>query len=495
MPSSCPTPDILFFFSDQHHGLYSGYAGHPLVQTPNLDRIAAAGTACETVYTACPLCVPARGAMLTGQLPSRTGVFGNSDMVPSDQGTFLHGIAAQGYETVFCGRMHFKGADQRHGFTKRIAPDITHMHVGGLEGGETFGASFGMGGCADLAGAGTSPVLEYDRTVIAAALDYLQQDHDKPQCIVVGTYGPHFPYIAPPELFEMYRGHTDTPASWNPEGHDPNPIVDGKRQRTRKSPLADEPTPVTEEILHAIRAAYFGMITEQDRHVGAVRDAWRTHLDRSGRPGLFVYSSDHGDTCGEHGVFGKQTFYEGSVRIPLLFEGTGVQEGKRIATPVSILDIGPTLCDFAQTVPPPSQDGTSLAESLRNSEAQPSARPVISEWVQNHQQQAVAARMIRQGKWKLMHYAHPEITDQLFDIESDPDELHDCAPEQPDIHQTLLRQLQSDWNPDQTAVWFEEKRKHQGYITRWSRQVQPEEPESEVWKIPELSKQQPELLL
>jgi choline-sulfatase len=104
-------PDILFFFSDQHHGLYSGYAGHPVVNTPNLDRLVEEGTAFDMAYTSCPLCVPARSSMLTGQYPSKNGVFNNAHILRSDQAPFIHSLVAEGYETVLCGRMHFMGAD------------------------------------------------------------------------------------------------------------------------------------------------------------------------------------------------------------------------------------------------------------------------------------------------------------------------------------------------------------------------------------------------
>lgn len=492
MPSAQSQPDLLFFFSDQHHGLYSGYAGHAIVQTPNLDRIAANGTACETAYTPCPLCVPARGALLTGQLPSHTGVFNNNCIIPSDQSTFLHTIAAQGYETVFCGRMHFKGPDQRHGFTKRIAPDITTMWNSGLDGGSFYGGAFGMGGCANFAAAGTSPVLDYDRLVVGAALDYLHQDHDKPQCIVVGTYGPHFPYVAPPSFFDLYHGRTDTPASWEPEGVDPNPMVDAKRQRTRTSPVTGETTPLTEEDLHARRAAYFGMITEQDRHVGAVRDAWQDYLQRNGREGVFVYSSDHGDTCGEHGIFGKQTFYEGSVRIPMLFEGAGIQAGKRLSAPASLLDIGPTLCDLVGAQPPPAQDGVSLLNALTDQHDEPADRAILSEWTQGYEGQTVAARMVRRGHWKLMHYAHPNMPDQLFDLETDPDELHNRADECPDILQDLRAHIDENWDAERVAAWADEKRRHATLLRRWTEATHPPSPETEIWRIPEPSKQPPE---
>ena len=117
--------DILLFISDQHSWLQQGYAGDPVIRTPNLDRIASEGTAMQNASTPYPVCVPARMAMLTGQLASRCGVMSNMAALDSNRATFAHCLNTAGYETVLCGRMHFVGPDQRHGFSKRIAGDIT----------------------------------------------------------------------------------------------------------------------------------------------------------------------------------------------------------------------------------------------------------------------------------------------------------------------------------------------------------------------------------
>ena len=111
--------DVLFFMSDQHTPYYSGFEGHN-VDTPVMDQLCAEGTRFAQAYSTCPLCVPARLAMLSGLRPAKTGIFTLDDALPDLTPTFLHCLVAQGYETVLVGRMHFLGRDQRHGFTKRI---------------------------------------------------------------------------------------------------------------------------------------------------------------------------------------------------------------------------------------------------------------------------------------------------------------------------------------------------------------------------------------
>jgi len=236
------------------------------------------------------------------------------------------------------------------------------------------------------------------------------------------------------------------------------------------------------------------MITEQDRHVGTIRGGWLAYLESTGREGVFVYSSDHGDTCGEHGVFGKQTFYEGSVRIPLLIEGAGLPAGQRLRDPVSILDIGPTLCELTGAVPPPCQDGVSLVSALRGS-SELAERFVLGEWVQHFRGQTVPARMIRAEQWKLIHYRHDDIPDQLFDLETDPDELVNRASDRPDVLRRLGDLLESDWAPGRVAGRFAEKAQHAELLNRSYQGVCPPEPETEKWRMPASSTRPPEVMI
>ena len=192
--------DILVFCSDQHSAGAAGFMGDPLCQTPELDRIAASGMVFDNAYTACPLCVPARAALMTARMPSRLGVFDNQGDYRSSEVTFAHLHALAGYQSVLIGRMHFVGMDFRHGFTRRLGKDFTGSYWGYSAVCRPDLREYAKGlrqqGCLELIGSGDTPVREYDRQVTAAALDYLSRDHDRPQLIVVGTYGPHFPYIA-----------------------------------------------------------------------------------------------------------------------------------------------------------------------------------------------------------------------------------------------------------------------------------------------------------
>ncbi|MFP4176862.1 MAG: sulfatase-like hydrolase/transferase [Candidatus Brocadiia bacterium] len=488
-------PDILFFFSDQHHAGYSGFSGNDTVETPALDRLAGDGTVFRSAYTSCPLCVPARSSMLSGQLPANTGIYTNGGRLRSDQATFLHSLGAEGYETVLCGRMHFKGPDQRHGFTRRITGDVTQMENGIDDGWSTelgpyAGGPLGMGGCVDILGGGNSPVLEYDRAVIRAALDYLEKEHDKPQCLVVGTYGPHFPYVAPPRLYQRYMDQVDVPGSWYDEGDCRHPLTEQKKQRIRTPRDSGEEVDVTPDDVRAARAAYFGMITQLDRQIGQVREAWEDYLNRNEREGLFIYSSDHGDTCGEHGVFGKQTFFEGSAGIPLIFEGSGVKPGQDIDSPASIMDIGPTLCELVGATAPPAQDGRSLAACLRGKE-EDRDRYVLSEFMESRDGRLAPGRMIRHRNWKYITYAHEAHDGLLFDLDHDPEEVNDLSATRPEVVAQLHEWATENWRPEQLAEKFTERQRHQSLIAQAP--TNPLIPQNERLRVPESARRLPEI--
>ena len=452
--------DILVFLSDQHSGLCTGYAGDKIVRTPNLDRIAGEGTAFESAYTSCPLCVPARNSMLSGQLPSVTGIFENAGSIPSYQATFLHSLGAQGYETVLCGRMHFDGPDQRHGFTKRIFGDITPLYGGDdstFRDNKQFGPTLRDYGCLEIIGGGNSPTLEYDRHVIAAALDYLKEEHKRPQCVVVGTYAPHYPYVAPPELYRYYLDKVEYPRTLSRGVDYDTPVYDGRLKDT------------SEETVRRVRAAYWGMVEFSDRNVGRVYEAWEAYLARSQREGVFVYLSDHGDQAGERGFYGKNTFFESAAHIPMIFSGSGVKPGARIRSAASIMDLGPTLCELAGAVPPPDPNGKSLAVQLADG-SDDTGRYVVSELMHRTENGMQAfGRMVTDGTWKYSSFYGYEKDDLLFNLKDDPDELHNLRDTNPEKAEELRGRAVSGWDPEALLKRQKTMAEHRKILFGWVR--------------------------
>ncbi len=396
--------------------------------------------------TPCPLCVPARAAMITGLLPSNNHVLFNFNSIHSDQATFLHSLTVHGYETVLCGRMHFVGPDQRHGYARRIAGDRTPVFHNGVKksdtGKPTKVTGFDENGSVRYIGGGDSPVLAYDRYVVEHALDYLKEDHEKPQFITVGTYGPHFPYVAPKELYDYYYDKvsledvTDTLP-----GH---PALDGKLQET-------DP-----EVARAARAAYYGLVEQQDRHIGQVYDAFQEYLKRTGREGVFLYVSDHGDMNGTRGYYGKQVFYDASARIPFLLAGAAMPRAMRSDTPARPLYVGApvrglTVADILEG------DGQNLAPLITGAE-EPKKRLVVSElysYLPNGD--SCLGRMVTDGRWKYLTYSGYPDDDVLYDMEQDPQEtfnvIHNYPEKAKELH-TALEPLKTYEEVAKQDAWF-----------------------------------------
>ncbi len=462
-------PDILVFMTDQHNARIAEHAGDPYVRTPNMARLAEEGTTFDAAYTSCPLSVPARCSMMSGQLPSRTGIVTNNGSLASDHATMAHALAIAGYETVLCGRMHFKGPDQFHGFTRRLVGDFTPCYDGRYGAARAdLGPYVGTpaGDFTKHFGGGTSPVLEYDRAVIAAALDYLAQPRDKPVFLVVSTYGPHHTFVAPPELYRKYQQILPPPDSDGHEHVDLHPALHGKTKDLEADVVRD------------LRAAYYGMVENIDMQFGRVREAWDEFMQRRGRDSICCYLSDHGEAAGEKGLWGKSTFHEESARIPLIFSGTSIEAARRIAAPVSIMDLAPTLCELTGAPEMPRQDGRSLLPAVRGGE--PDAdRAVVSELLAGNS----PARMVRRHQWKYVHYHGRDDADQLFDLNADPNEYHNRRGDHPDIAAKLKAILLEAWDPQAILRDQERRREHLRLISAWGATVDVEEPYR--WPIPE----------
>ncbi len=457
--------DILLYMSDQHSYRLQSNAGDRVVRTPMMDYLVKNGAVMTAAQTACPLCVPARAAMISGQLPSNNGVLFNFNSISSDKATFLHSLSASGYETVLCGRMHFVGPDQRHGYERRIAGDRTpvfHNNPPPRPGEERY-IGFDENSSVYCIGAGNSPVLEYDKYVTQRALEYLSQDHDRPQFLTVGVYGPHFPYVASRELYDYYMDKVPLDGASDP-GFE-HPALAGKMRET-------DP-----QVVRAARAAYYALTETVDRNMSAVYEAFQAYLKRTGHEGVFIYVSDHGDMNGDRGYFGKQVFYDPSVHIPFIIQGDGIPAGVRVDSPVSLLDVGPTVCDLAGAEIIPG-DGRSILPQIMGEDA--SDRMVVSEQYTYLASGGTSlGRMVRWRQWKFITYSGFEGEDMLFDLASDPGERKNVITDHPDIAERLRAETEKYRTYDQVM-------EHERWVVKQLRVLMkcPFEDEKEHWQCP-----------
>jgi len=409
------SPNVLLILSDQHAPSALGCAGHPYVRTPHLDALAARGVRFADTSCGNPLCVPSRMTFLTCRDSSAIGVWTNSCQLSSNQATFVHHLTAAGYETILCGRMHFDGPDQRHGYERRILGDVhpklehipmmtTGQHADGVR----------------PAGPGRTAYMAYDEAVFATARDFLEQwdddPGDRPFFLTVGGVLPHCPFICPKPLFDEYFPITEAPALQPGYLDTLHPYM----RQWRETRAVDS---LTELEVRTARAAYYGLVTWLDERIGELLGTLAA--TRFGRETIVIYASDHGEMAGHHRLWWKSSFYQDSVGVPMIWSlpdrfGTDQVCGRV----TSLLDIGPTLVDLAGGEPMPHVRGRSLRGFLEQGDVPDWDNTAYAEY--GGLQGDLPGRMVRRGPWKLNQY-HGYEQPQLFHLADDPGEWQDLG--------------------------------------------------------------------
>ena len=409
--------NFLFILSDQHHRLFSGAYGHPLVHTPHLDALAARGTRFQNAYTNCPICVPERASLATGRYVHQIGFWDNGHPYDGSVPSWHHRLRAQGYACESIGKLHFKGQGTDHGFSREVEPlhvvDGSGDVLGCIRDNPPFRDKVGELG---RAGGGDSTYLQYDARCTEHALRWLAEhrDDDKPWAVFLNFVCPHPPYIAPPELYARYdQRDISLPPQWTPETWPTHPVIDYFRQFFSMEDGHDE------ETVRRVTAAYMGTTTYLDQQVGAVLNALET-LGLSDDTRV-VYSSDHGECLGARGLFGKFTLYDEAAAVPLIIAGPDVPTGKVVETPVSLVDLFPTALECVGAEGQEDDlPGRSLWQTANEGDAE---RTVLSEYHALGAQHACF--MLRRRRYKYIYYvgAPP----QLFDMWEDPNEVDDLS--------------------------------------------------------------------
>ncbi|MCY3879479.1 MAG: sulfatase-like hydrolase/transferase [Rhodobacteraceae bacterium] len=415
------TSNLLVIMSDEHQARAMGCAGHPFVKTPNLDALAARGTRFSNAYTPCPICVPARASFATGLYPHQTRLWDNA--MPYD-GTIRgwgHALQEKGVPVESIGKLHYRAVEDPAGFDIEHIPMMVAGGVGMVwasirrEEERIAGPRRMLG---DYIGPGDSKYTDYDRAVVKRTGEWIagHADSDQPWCLYVGLVAPHFPLVVPEEFYDLYPSGMLPDVKLHPgNGHPRHPWVEKQNKFMDSEALFSDPA----ERLRAM-SAYYGLCTWLDHNVGQIQEA----LEAAGLKDstTVVYTSDHGDNVGARGLWGKSNMYEESAAIPLILSGPDVPQGI-CETPVSLLDLSATIAKHFGAGIQSAKGVTDLYSIL----AQPGndERIVFSEY---HAAGAVSgAFMLRKGQWKLIHYIG--FPDELFDLEGDPEELVNRAPD------------------------------------------------------------------
>lgn len=415
--------NLLLLCADQHSRHILGCYGNPVVRTPHLDALAARGTRFANAYTPSPIYVPARVCLATGRYAHALECWDNSSPYDGTAApSWGHRLTAQGHHVTTIGKLHYADADigfpdQRlamhsrrgagYGILREKMPVLTHTR--------DFVAS---------AGPGEAEYSRYDRAVGAEAVRWLREEGrrraatGRPWALFVSFVYPHFPLVVPEAYWELYPPESvPLPARWSPEEWARHPVLTWMRW------VQGLDTPLDERTVRRALAAYYGMVTHVDEQVGLVLAA----LHDSGQESQtrVVYTSDHGDMMGEHGLWFKSVMYDGAAGVPLLLAGPDVPLGRVCQTNVSLVDVFPTVLESVGAAPA-SGDAALPGRSLIRLAREPDAeRTVFSEYHDIYS--PTASFMVRRGRNKYVHYVGE--VPQLFDLEADPGECHDLAQE------------------------------------------------------------------
>jgi len=407
-------PNILIVMVDQLSGVLFPDGPADFLHVPNLRKLAERSTRFSNAYTASPLCSPARASFMSGQLPRRTRVYDNAAEFASDIPTYAHHLRRAGYQTCLSGKMHFVGPDQLHGFEERLTTDIYPADFGWTpdyrKPGERI--DWWYHNLGSVTGAGVAEITnqyEYDDEVAYHACrklyDLSRGGDERPWCLTVSFTHPHDPFVARKKYWDLYEG---IPELEPPEAV---PYDDMDPHSRRLMDACDwRGLDVTRDHIRHARQGYFANISYVDDKLGEILDV----LERSRQEAVVVFLSDHGEMLGERGMWFKMSFHEPSARVPLMIASTEMTPG-RIATPVSTIDVLPTICDLAgipmdQVMP--WTDGSSLAHGAEQ------RGPVAMEYAAEGSITPLVA--LRDGDWKYIAcLADPEL---LFNLADDPGE-------------------------------------------------------------------------
>lgn len=441
-------PNVLFLMADDLNNCLGCY-GHPLVQSPNIDKLAARGVRFQRAYCQFPLCGPSRNSMLTGLYPNSEGILTNSQLfrqtVPKHI-SLPQAFRLEGYFAARIGKLYHYGVPTSIGTNGHDDPASWELelnpagcdrmeeepHIFSLNPGQ-FGGTLSWYASPKADKHHTDGLMAADAQWV---LERCARQKDRPFFLAVGFYRPHTPYVSPKPYFDRY------PVS-------EMPVVQGV-----KEDQADLPAPalgsykkeqgkLTDNLRRECVQAYFASVTFMDAQVGRVLDT----LDRLGLADntIVVFTSDHGYHLGEHGLWQKMSIFEESARVPLIIAAPGVHAAGSVAeSPVGLIDLYPTLAELCGVQAPENLQGQSLVPMLKD----PSVTGrgwTISQVSRGggRNQEGFFGYTLRTPRWRYTEWADGGEGRELYDHEADPRELTNLAsdPAHADTVAQLSRQL------------------------------------------------------
>lgn len=437
-------PNIVFINSDNQSFQDTGYAGHPHIRTPNLDRIAGEGVVFSNAYCSSPVCTPSRASMMTGMYPSDSGSYCNSTPWTGAQPTWGTHLRNAGYYTRSIGKLDLH-RDYDTGFEEFGAmhnhidnPDITALFRRPL--------CYRVQERPNVTG-GSRTERHLDAGWADMASDFLRDDAPgmgRPWALNIGFHEPHVYFFEQLGFLALEKYHALYPPSeirlpYVAPGDLENQHIVFQELRHFKR-IA---TPIPEERVRRAHAGYYGMISELDEYVGRVWDslAETGQLENT----VFVFTSDNGMSMGEHGLFYHNHLYDQAAKVPLVIAGAGLPRGVRIDAPVGHVDVVATLLDWAGSDAADRLRGRSLSRLIQGDAG---AAPEFV-YCENHSEgNCTGSFVIRKGDWKYIHFTW--YGDVLFNVAEDPGEFENLIdrPETKEIQAEMQALLHRVTDPE-----------------------------------------------
>jgi len=447
-------PNILVIMSDEHNAGVLGCYGNKIVKTVNLDGLANRGVTFENCYCNSPLCVPSRLSFTSGKYASRVGAWANKCWLPSaDYPSFPRIMNATGYESILCGKMHYDRT-RRYGFKEILTGKNKGIKSGkgNRRKADNLKPKAGISSRFKKFHPGEkSGILANDLKVTELVVDFLKKRsvQDKPFFMLAGYIAPHFPLIVPQKYWDQYKDKVPMPVI--PKGHLESLPLNYKHLRIGFN-VEDAP----DEIVKKGRELYYGLTHWMDEQIGKVIDAvaQSEFADNT----IIIYTTDHGENMGEHGMWWKNNMFDHSAKVPLIVSWPAKWKGGQRRTGVcSLVDVVQTVAEIGRADVPKDWDGDSMVKWLDDSGAKWKDM-AISEYYAHTIASGYA--MIRMGRFKYVYHTAPDENHpaerELYDLRADPGEFNNLAndPQHKSriekMHAALIKQVGE--HPDKTEM-------------------------------------------
>lgn len=449
--------------TDQQRYDTIGAHGCDYMSTPNLDNLANEGAVFENCFITAPSCVPSRASLFSGYYPHTTGVVSNFQKWSR---TWVESLRDAGYHCVNVGKMHTAPFEAPAGFNERYIVENKDRFLGRRYFFDEWDKALAAHG-----------LVKQQRELYRQREDYkhrlgafdwelpedLQSDmfvggfaswwldkypRTEPLFLQIGFPGPHPPYDPTPRFAEMYKDHGRFPKPVLADGeYDSQPSYMAiKRENDAvvdHDSILWNPDRTEEEVLR-MRAYYYANVSMIDQRVGSILESLRRngYLDNT----VVLFTSDHGDLLGDHGLSEKWAMYDIVTRVPLIAWSPGrIPSGRRVGGLCQLFDLGPTILEMAGIEPPSSWEAQSLIPAMLGETEDMREFVYAEQGADRSMTGADFLTMVRNEKWKLVHISGTT-EGQLFDLEADPDEVVNLwdRPEASEVKQSLLDNLR-EW--------------------------------------------------